>query len=91
MIVGVVVGPDHNMATQALQYAFGRNPRCSSSNASTLGPHQHADPGAGVDHLVITSITLSVIFETVSVYTEAPLTSRRCAVLSPVVSPRAGQ
>jgi hypothetical protein len=38
---------------------------------------------------VISSTTLSVILETVSLLTEAPYTSAKCAEISPVVSPRA--
>ena len=42
-----------------------------------------------LDQACMSSITLSVIRETVSFETSAPYTSAKCAEISPVVRPRA--
>jgi L-cysteine desulfidase len=41
------------------------------------------------DQACMSSMTLSVIRETVSLPTDAPYTSAKCAEISPVVNPRA--
>ena len=41
------------------------------------------------DHVCMSSTTRSVIRDTVSLPTDAPYTSAKCAEISPVVNPRA--